>query len=104
VGSVGSGKTTLLHTLLSELLPTLVEESKGACNIELNGDIAYAGQEAFIVNATLRDNILFGKEFDQAKYSVAIEASCLRSDLDVLPGGDLTEIGAKGINLSGGSC
>ena len=53
-------------------------------------------------NATLKDNILFGKMLNKRVYERSIEACALRSDIDILPGGDQTEIGEKGINLSGG--
>ena len=53
-------------------------------------------------NATLRDNILFGEPYDKNWYEEVIEACALRTDLEMLPGGDQTEIGEKGINLSGG--
>ncbi|KAJ2714070.1 hypothetical protein H4R19_001923, partial [Coemansia spiralis] len=64
--------------------------------------IAYVPQQPWIMNATLRDNILFGNRFDQAFYDRVIDACALRPDLDMLPAGDMTEIGEKGINLSGG--
>lgn len=53
-------------------------------------------------NATLKNNILFGKPYDENRYQEIIDACALRPDLDILPGGDETEIGEKGINLSGG--
>lgn len=64
--------------------------------------IAYTSQEAWIQNCTLRDNILFGKHYDQANYDRIVRACSLEADFAVLPGGDQTEIGEKGINLSGG--
>jgi len=70
--------------------------------INLNGTLAYAPQLAFVQNASLRDNILFGKEYDELFYKQVVKICCLESDLDLLPNGDLTEIGEKGINLSGG--
>lgn len=66
------------------------------------GNIAYLQQQAWIQNASLRDNILFGKPFDKERYKKIIEACALKTDLEILPGGDQTEIGEKGINLSGG--
>jgi ATP-binding cassette, subfamily C (CFTR/MRP), member 1 len=51
---------------------------------------------------TLRDNILFGKEYDQERYEKVIDACAMRPDLEMLSAGDLTEIGEKGANLSGG--
>lgn len=52
-------------------------------------------QQAWIQNATVRDNILFGKEMDQCKYNNVVEACALKSDFEILTGGDLTEIGEK---------
>lgn len=66
------------------------------------GTIAYIPQQAWIQNATLRDNILFGKPFDKVLYNRVIEACALTQDFQMLPAGDQTEIGEKGINLSGG--
>lgn len=65
------------------------------CGICLQGSIAYVPQQAWIQNATLRDNILFGKPFNEQKYSCVLEACALTPDLEVLPGGDMTEIGEK---------
>ncbi len=53
-------------------------------------------------NATLKNNVLFGKTLNNDMYDSVIDACALRSDIDILPGGDQTEIGEKGINLSGG--
>lgn len=64
--------------------------------------IAYTPQEAWIQNATLRENILFGRPLDEVFYRKVVEACSLLPDFAVLPAGDLTEIGEKGINLSGG--
>ena len=64
--------------------------------------IAYVPQSAWLLNATIRDNILFGEAFEEERYEWVITACALRRDLDNLPGGDLTEIGEKGVNLSGG--
>ncbi len=64
--------------------------------------IAYSSQVAWIQNATLRDNILFGKKYRKRWYDAVISACALEDDLKMLAGGDLTEIGEKGINLSGG--
>ena len=52
-------------------------------------------QQAWIQNATLKDNILFGKPMDKRKYESVIEACALKPDLEILPGGDMTEIGEK---------
>lgn len=60
------------------------------------GQVAYVSQQAWIQNATLRDNILFGKSYDKALYNDVVEACALKPDLDMLPAGDQTEIGEKG--------
>lgn len=64
--------------------------------------IGYASQKPWLLNATLRENILFGQPFRPRRYEQIIEACSLQPDIDILPGKDLTEIGEKGINLSGG--
>ena len=63
---------------------------------------SYCAQTPWVVNDTLRGNILFGRAYDEARYSEVVQACALIDDLAVLPAGDLTEIGEKGINLSGG--
>ncbi|XP_070609871.1 ATP-binding cassette sub-family C member 5 isoform X2 [Erythrolamprus reginae] len=94
-GSVGSGKTSLISSILGQM--TLLEGS-----IAVDGNFAYVAQQAWILNATLRDNILFGKEFEEERYNMVLNDCCLRPDLAILPNGDLTEIGDRGANLSGG--
>ena len=61
----------------------------------LQGSVAYVAQQAWIQNATLRDNILFGAEYDKKWYDQVVEACALNPDLAILPDGDLTEIGEK---------
>ncbi|NWS71615.1 MRP2 protein, partial [Crotophaga sulcirostris] len=95
VGAVGSGKSSLVSAMLGEM-----EHIKGHINIQ--GSLAYVPQQAWIQNATLKDNILFGSELDEARYQQVIKACALLPDLELLPAGDQTEIGEKGINLSGG--
>ncbi|XP_036428800.1 canalicular multispecific organic anion transporter 2 isoform X1 [Colossoma macropomum] len=95
VGHVGCGKSSLVSALLGEM-----EKQEG--HISIRGSVAYVPQQAWIQNATLRDNILFGKPYVEQKYRSVLEACALTPDLEVLPGGDQTEIGEKGINLSGG--
>ena len=70
--------------------------------IIINGDISQVPQQAWILNTTVKNNILFGQEFDQNKYDQALKYSCLQYDLDILINKDETEIGEKGVNLSGG--
>ncbi|XP_067225111.1 ATP-binding cassette sub-family C member 3 isoform X4 [Chanodichthys erythropterus] len=95
VGHVGCGKTSLVSALLGEM-----EKLDG--QISIRGSVAYVPQQAWIQNCTLRDNILFGRPYVEHKYRCVLEACALTPDLEVLPGGDQTEIGEKGINLSGG--
>lgn len=70
--------------------------------VKLGGSISYVQQIPWIQNKTIRDNILFGLPMDEDRYNNTIHLCELENDLDILPGGDLTEIGEKGINLSGG--
>jgi ABC-type sulfate/molybdate transport systems ATPase subunit len=74
----------------------------GRVNINGSSKVAYVSQQAWIQNATLKQNILFGMKYDRQKYDSVINACALSPDLAILPGGDETEIGEKGINLSGG--
>ncbi|KAJ2749377.1 hypothetical protein GGI19_005691, partial [Coemansia pectinata] len=95
VGRVGSGKSSLLSALLGDM-----RKEKG--KVVLCGQVAYVPQQPWIMNATLRSNVLFGLKYDEAFYNRVIDACALRPDLDMLMAGDMTEIGEKGINLSGG--
>ncbi|XP_068065704.1 ATP-binding cassette sub-family C member 3 isoform X1 [Anomalospiza imberbis] len=95
VGHVGCGKSSLVSALLGEM-----EKLEG--EVAVKGSVAYVPQQAWIQNATLKDNILFGQAPNEEKYEDVLESCALKTDLEVLPGGDQTEIGEKGINLSGG--
>merc|ERR1711871_1531614 len=95
VGPVGCGKSSLLNCMIGELLYQ-------SGRIHVNGNIAYCDQKVWIMNATVKDNILFGRDFDETRFDMAIHSACLEADLKVLPGGVNTEIGERGINLSGG--
>uniref|UniRef100_A0A668AGB7 Multidrug resistance-associated protein 1 n=1 Tax=Myripristis murdjan TaxID=586833 RepID=A0A668AGB7_9TELE len=95
VGHVGSGKSSLLSALLGEM-----EKLEGT--VAVKGSVAYVPQQAWIQNATLKDNIVFGQERKESWYLRVVEACALLPDLEVLPAGDSTEIGEKGVNLSGG--
>ncbi|KAF9327392.1 hypothetical protein BG006_009279 [Podila minutissima] len=95
IGRVGSGKSSLIAALCGDL-----ERVSG--EIRVRGSVAFVPQQAWIMNDTLRANILFGNRYDPAFYQQTIEACCLQQDFDMLLGGDMTEIGERGINLSGG--
>uniref|UniRef100_A0A8C9WC66 ATP-binding cassette sub-family C member 5 n=1 Tax=Scleropages formosus TaxID=113540 RepID=A0A8C9WC66_SCLFO len=93
-GNVGSGKSSLISSLLDQMY--LHHGS-----VMIDGTFAYVSQQAWIFHGTLRDNILMGEPFDKERYR-AIKACSLQPDLDILPCGDMTEIGERGLNLSGG--
>uniref|UniRef100_A0A4W3JNE2 ATP-binding cassette, sub-family C (CFTR/MRP), member 3 n=1 Tax=Callorhinchus milii TaxID=7868 RepID=A0A4W3JNE2_CALMI len=95
VGHVGCGKSSLVSALLGEM-----ERLEGSVSVQ--GSVAYVPQQAWVQNATLRENIVFGQPHIEHKYQLTLQACALLPDLTVLPGGDNTEIGEKGINLSGG--
>ncbi|XP_042475794.1 ABC transporter C family member 3-like isoform X2 [Macadamia integrifolia] len=94
-GSVGSGKSSLLSCMLGE-----VPKVSGA--IKLNGTMAYVAQSPWIQSGKIIDNILFGKEMDNKRYEMILEACSLKKDLELFAFGDHTIIGERGINLSGG--
>ncbi|XP_022800678.1 ATP-binding cassette sub-family C member 11-like [Stylophora pistillata] len=71
-------------------------------NVTIGGSVAYVAQQAWIMNATVKENILLGKPYNDARYKTARFACSLEQDLKILPNGDETEIGERGINLSGG--
>lgn len=122
IGEVGSGKSSLISALLGDMihvgpetlatmgdsemspdtLDELIRRSKEQGVIRIAGSVSLVQQVPWIQNKTIRDNILFGLPMDVQKYNATIEACCLGPDLEILSGGDLTEIGEKGINLSGG--
>ncbi|ORY28894.1 P-loop containing nucleoside triphosphate hydrolase protein, partial [Rhizoclosmatium globosum] len=95
VGAVGSGKSSLLNAILGEM-----KRLKG--EVLFSGTTGYAPQSAWIQNATLKENILFGQPYDEDRYKSTIRTCCLEPDLRALPQGDQTAIGERGINLSGG--
>ncbi|PRP88227.1 multidrug resistance-associated protein 1-like [Planoprotostelium fungivorum] len=95
VGPVGSGKTTLLSGILGE-----APKSRG--EVTVDGSVAYVAQQAWIRNATVRDNILMGSPCDPERYRRVLNVCELESDLKILTDGDKTEIGERGINVSGG--
>lgn len=95
IGEVGCGKSSFIMSVLAEI-------PKLSGSVKTNGSIAYVPQQAWILNATIRENIIFGKPFDQRRYEEVLEACCLKTDMEILEKGDMTYIGDRGINLSGG--
>jgi ABC-type multidrug transport system fused ATPase/permease subunit len=95
VGEVGCGKSSLLLAMLGEL-PTEVG------GVTVKGRIAYVPQEPWIVSGTIRDNIVLSSPFNEQWYQRVVTACCLQTDLDLLAHGDLTEVGDRGVALSGG--
>ena len=132
IGKVGSGKSSLISSVLGEMLSVdneIIEQFKhteltsndkakenlkifeeerqkqskeSGPKIRIDGTMSLIEQTPFILNATIRDNILFGEELDEERYNRVVEACQLGRDLEILNGGDLTEIGEQGVNLSGG--
>ncbi|KAI8348976.1 P-loop containing nucleoside triphosphate hydrolase protein [Mortierella sp. GBAus27b] len=108
VGPTGSGKSALLLALLGELdrvegnqyLPRL---DYGPTRSKNQGSgIAYVSQTAWLQNTSIRNNILFGREYDEERYNAVVEGCALVTDFDIFESGDATEIGEQGITLSGG--
>ncbi len=95
IGSVGSGKSSLLAALAGDMRRTNGSVTMGATR-------AFCPQYAWIQNASVKENILFGKPYDKKWYDAVIDACALRPDLEMLPNGDMTEIGERGITVSGG--
>ncbi|KAJ2041406.1 Canalicular multispecific organic anion transporter 2 [Coemansia sp. S3946] len=95
VGKTGSGKTSLMLALCKEM-----EMTKGDGTVV--GRVGYLEQSPWIMNATMRTNILFGREFDEEYYWKVIHACALAQDLESWPDSDMTVIGERGINISGG--
>ncbi|XP_027171369.1 ABC transporter C family member 10-like [Coffea eugenioides] len=94
-GEVGSGKSTLLAAILGEVPVT-------CGTVRVHGTIAYVSQSAWIQTGSIRDNILFGSPMDYQRYQQTLEKCSLVKDFELLPHGDLTEIGERGVNVSGG--
>lgn len=115
-GKTGSGKSLLLAALLGEadivkgqaIMPAAPldserpDEMANPSNWIVQNSIAYVAQIPWIENATIKDNIIFGLPFNAERYKQTLIASALEKDLEMFPDGELTEIGANGINLSGG--
>lgn len=132
IGDVGSGKSSLLQSIIGDLIyipQSEIDEFGGLDHeatqeeletlkkklldpkllansterpIKLRGSVSYVEQGSWIQNKTILDNILFNVPYDAKRYAQTIKACQLERDLEILPAGDMTEIGEKGINLSGG--
>ena len=115
-GKTGSGKSLFLASILGEAdrlagcikvprAPSFEERFDHKANKSdwiIDSAIAYVAQTPWIENATIKDNILFGLPFDSGRYKRVLRCCALEKDLELLPDGELTDIGANGINLSGG--
>jgi ABC-type multidrug transport system fused ATPase/permease subunit len=101
IGEVGSGKSSLLQAILNNMLVPN-ENPYNPTKLIINGSVSYVSQSSWILNDTVKSNILFTKPYDENKYHKVIDLCELKQDLDMLVGGDMTEIGEKGINVSGG--
>ncbi|KAI1268304.1 metal resistance protein YCF1 [Xylariaceae sp. FL1019] len=95
VGRVGQGKSSLLQSILGDLWKVDGE-------VRLNGSVAYVAQQPWIMNATVKENIVFGHRYDSNFYEKAVKACALLDDFAQLPDGDETYVGERGISLSGG--
>lgn len=106
VGEIGSGKSSLLAALLGTIEP-VGDRGAGDAVMACGSSRVYVPQESMVMNASLRDNVLFGQvppgdEAAEAVYRRAVAAAALEPDLKLLPAGDATEVGEKGFTLSGG--
>lgn len=97
VGAVGSGKSSLMSAVLGDLV-----KCDGEVLLDQNSSMAYVPQEAWILNTTVKDNIMFNKVVNEDRYQKVLEACALLPDIKTLEYGDESEIGEKGLNLSGG--
>ncbi|KAL0950642.1 hypothetical protein HGRIS_007430 [Hohenbuehelia grisea] len=101
VGPTASGKSSLLLALLGEMhfIPSIPDSWY---HLPRAGGVAYAAQESWVLNETIRANILFGSDLDEDRYRKVLYQCCLGPDLDLFDAGDLTEVGERGLTLSGG--
>ncbi|KAG0082431.1 Multidrug resistance-associated protein 1 [Podila epicladia] len=97
VGDVGSGKSSFVAALLGQ-----IRQTGSGPKLKLYGKSSYVPQEAWLINVNLRENIVFGKDFEEERYNTVIKVCALERDLTLLSHGDMTEIGERGSNLSGG--
>ncbi|KDQ30408.1 hypothetical protein PLEOSDRAFT_1053612 [Pleurotus ostreatus PC15] len=101
IGPTGSGKTSMLMALLSEM-HFMPSGPSSWYNLPRDGGVSYAAQESWVQNETIRDNILFGAPLDEERYKKVLYQCCLERDLQLFDAGDQTEVGEKGLTLSGG--
>ncbi|KAJ6576978.1 P-loop containing nucleoside triphosphate hydrolase protein [Mycena vulgaris] len=101
LGPTGSGKTSLLMALLGEMHFTPSTPTSWY-NLPRTGGVAYAAQESWVLNETIRSNILFGSEYDEERYKKVLYQCALERDLELFEAGDQSEVGEKGLTLSGG--
>lgn len=94
-GTVGSGKSSLLSCILGEI-------PKQGGTVKVSGSKAYVPQSPWILSGNVRENILFGRPYESAKYEKTIQSCALLKDFELFANGDMTEIGERGINMSGG--
>jgi ATP-binding cassette subfamily C (CFTR/MRP) protein 1 len=95
VGRVGAGKSSFLQAILGDLWKVKGE-------VIVHGQTAYVAQQAWVMNASVKENIIFGHRFDPSFYDKTVKACALTEDFAQLPDGDETEVGERGISLSGG--
>lgn len=95
IGPIGSGKSSLLSAILGEMYLISGEHN-------ISSAMGYCPQQAWIQNASIKDNILFGRDYDRDKYIRTIRDCCLVHDIEIFPAGDKTMVGERGITLSGG--
>ncbi|XP_033760188.1 LOW QUALITY PROTEIN: multidrug resistance-associated protein 5-like [Pecten maximus] len=94
-GSVGCGKSSLISAVMGRMVLL-------SGKVATKGSVAYVSQQAWIMNSTARENILFGQVYDEEKYKAVVQACSLEEDFKDFVDGDMTEIGERGINMSGG--
>ncbi|XP_068992206.1 probable multidrug resistance-associated protein lethal(2)03659 isoform X2 [Neodiprion pinetum] len=99
IGMVGAGKSSLLSVLLGELP---LSETKEFSDVIVKGSLSYAGQDAWVFGATVRQNIIFGQPYERQRYHRVTKACALLSDFEQFSQGDLTIVGDRGSSLSGG--
>ncbi|THH30400.1 hypothetical protein EUX98_g3808 [Antrodiella citrinella] len=101
IGQTGCGKTSLLMALLGEMHYTSLTPDS-IVSLPRGGGVAYHAQESWILNETIRNNIIFGSPYDEDRYNAVVEQCGLNPDLALFNAGDQTEVGEKGLTLSGG--